>query len=72
MDRDSIEWNFDRIHSAQSLIFDTQNDMMRCLHKGEVLDVVRDRMAQRLRAAADNIDKLTLCHEIETAQEESS
>ena len=68
MARNLIEWNFDRIHSVQSLISDTQNDMMRCLHKGEVVDVVRDRMAQRLRAAADNIDKLALCHEIESKE----
>lgn len=63
MMRDRKDWNFDRIHSAQALIADCQNDMMRCLHKGEVVDVVRDRMIQRLNAAAQSIGRTKLCHE---------
>lgn len=63
MTRDANDWNYDRIHSAQAQIADAQNDMMRCLHRGEVNDVVRDRMCMRLRNAADNLDLLKLCHD---------
>ena len=63
MARDANDWNYDRIHSAQSLIVDCQGDMMRCLHKNEVNDVVRERMVQRLQMAADNLTKLSLCHD---------
>ena len=62
MSRDAIDWNFDRICSAQALIADAQNDMLRCLHKGKVVDVVRDRMIQRIHSAADNLSKLKLNH----------
>lgn len=61
--RTTEDWNFDRIHSAQALITDAQNDMMRCLYKGEVVDVVRDRMAQRLMSALSQIERLKLNHE---------
>ena len=57
------EWNYDRIHSAQALIADAQNDMMRSLHKGKVNDHVRDRMCRRLCDAADELQRLHLCHE---------
>lgn len=70
MARDTNDWNYDRMHTAQALIADAQNDMMRCLHGGEVVDVVRDRMCQRLRAAADSLEMIILCHEA-TAKEGS-
>lgn len=65
MPRNTKEWNFDRIHTAQAQLADVQSDMMRCLHKSEVVDIVRERMCRRLRSAADDLDKLVLCHEIE-------
>lgn len=63
--RDTNDWNYDRIHSAQALIADAQNDMMRCLYRAEVDDILRDRMIQRLRSAASNLEKLRLCHDEE-------
>lgn len=62
MARSASDWNYDRIHTAQAQIADCQNDMMRCLHRSEVNDVVRERMCQRLRSAADDLERLTLCH----------
>jgi glutathione synthase/RimK-type ligase-like ATP-grasp enzyme len=56
------DFNFDRIHMAQALIVDAQNDMMRCLHGGKVVDIVRDRMVQRLELAAEQLSKLQLDH----------
>jgi hypothetical protein len=61
--RNTTDWNYDRIHSAQALIADCQNDMMRCLHKGEIADVVRQRMVERLQSAAETIKKLILSHD---------
>jgi hypothetical protein len=63
MARSTVDWNYDRIHTAQAQITDCQNDMMRCLYRGEVSDVVRERMCQRLRDATDDIQRLKLCHE---------
>ena len=63
MARDANDWNYHRIHSAQSFIADAQSDMMRCLHRGDVVDVVRDRMVQRLTMAADQLSKLAISHE---------
>jgi len=57
------DWNYDRIHSAQSQVVDCQNDMMRCLHSGQVYDVVRERMCRMLRFAADDLERLKLSHE---------
>lgn len=65
MPRNTKKWNYDRIHTAQAQLADVQNDMMRCLHHGEVVDIVRDRMCQRLRSAADDLERLILCHEVE-------
>jgi hypothetical protein len=61
---DAKDWNYDRIHSAHSLICDVQNDMMRCLHRGEVIDVVRERIIQRLGSAVDSIERLRLSHDV--------
>lgn len=61
--RDANNWNYDRILSAQAQIADVQNDMMRCLHRAEVHDIVRDRMVRRLRDAADDLEKLRLSHD---------
>ena len=58
MAQDEKDWNFDRIHYSQALIADVQNDMMRCLHKGQVVDVVRERIIQRLQSAAKQISLL--------------
>ena len=63
MPRSDIDWNYDRIHSAQAQIADAQNDMMRCLHKSEVNDHVRERMVRRLQDAADDLERLKLCHD---------
>lgn len=63
MARDANDWNWDRMHSAQALLADVQNDMMNCLHRHYVSDVVRDRMLQRLKSAHDQIEKLKLSHE---------
>ena len=63
MDRNTTDYNYDRIHMAQAQIADCQNDMMRCLYRGEVYDIVLDRMCQRLRSAADELEKIRLCHE---------
>ena len=63
MARDANDWNWDRIHSTQALIADVQRDMMDCLHRHEVVDVVRDRILQRLNSAAQEIEKLKLSHE---------
>jgi len=57
------DWNFDRISTASAQIRTAQDDMMRCLYRGEVNDVVRERMTQYLRSAADDLDKLKLCHD---------
>lgn len=62
MARSTSDRNYDRIHRAQAQIADCQNDMMRCLYNGEVNDVLRERMCQRLRSAADDLERLTLCH----------
>ena len=62
MSESACDWNYDRIHTAQAQIADCQNDMMRCLYRGEVNDVVRERMVQRLRAAAQDLSRLRLCH----------
>lgn len=64
MARDTKDWNFDRIHSAQALIADCQNDMMRCLYQGRVSDVVQERMLERLKAAADQLSKITINNQI--------
>lgn len=67
MARDVKDWNFDRMCTAQALLVDVQNDIMRCLHSGEVNDVVRERMQQRLWSAHESISRLALCHEEETS-----
>lgn len=58
MARDVNDWNWDRMHSAQALLAEVQNDMMNCLYRHYVSDVVRDRMLQRLTSAHDQISKL--------------
>lgn len=60
---DAKELNYDLIHCAMSQIQVAQNDMMRCLHQGEVSDVVRERMCAFLRNAADDLEKLRLKHD---------
>ena len=66
MTRDVKDWNYDRIHTAQAQMQDVLGDMMRCLHRGEVNDIVRERMVMRLRDAADDLARLKLCHKEET------
>jgi len=63
MARDENDWNWDRIHSAQALIADVQNDMMNCLHRQQVADIVRDRMISRLTEAREQISRLSLYHD---------
>jgi hypothetical protein len=52
------EWNYDRILTAHAQIVDCQNDMMRCLHRGEVNRGMRDRMCLMLRSAADDLERM--------------
>lgn len=66
MAKDEKDWNYDRIHSAQSQLNDALGDMMRCLYRGEVNDIVRERMVMKLRDAANDLARLKLCHEEET------
>mgnify|MGYP001069402026 CR=1 FL=1 len=59
MKRDASNKNFDLIYTASAQIHGVHDDMMRCLHRGEVPDIVRERMCQSLRNAADDLEKLT-------------
>ncbi len=63
MVRSDADWNFDRIHTAQAQIASAQDEMMRILHKGEAVDIVRDRMVRLLRDAAGDLEKIKLNHD---------
>ena len=60
MAREEKDWNYDRIHSALSVMNDAQADMMRCLYRGAVNDVVQERMIQRLNLAIEQMEKLRI------------
>lgn len=60
MPREDKDWNYDRIHGALSVMNDAQGDMMRCLYRGVVNDVVQERIVQRLEMAIESVNKLRI------------
>jgi len=63
MARKTNDWNFYIMHSVQALTADVQRDMMNCLKNDEVVDVVKERMLQRLKSAVKEIEMLKLTHD---------
>lgn len=66
MTRSTKDWNFDRMSQAQAMMQEVERDMSRAMHKGKVVDVVKERMIENLRHAANDLAKLKLDHGPET------